>query len=211
MIPLAERRKGSFMSTTPVANPPSIDVAQLSAKMTELLDQFQALMPDFMAPDPARRQRVAQRARFGEQMILPMAATSDNYVPLRETNIFDADAGRLALAVRDALRPIALRLSAVTDAVSYTIDTRLAASGTEALQAYQWAKDHIKFADAHALKPYLDDASRVVKKTLNRRAKASDTPAPPAGAQTFLASRPAAPAEEIDEELDAMLEEAVTR
>ena len=69
------------MSTAPVTTAPSIDVAQLSVKMSELLDQFQALMPDFMAPDPARRQRVAQRARFGEQMILPMAATSDNYGP----------------------------------------------------------------------------------------------------------------------------------
>jgi hypothetical protein len=173
--------------------------------MTELLDQFQSLMPDFAVPDPVRRPRVAQRARFGEQMIVPMIAASDNYPPLREKNIFDADAGRMALAIRDALRPIVLRLSALTDAVSYTIDVRLAAAGTESLQAYQWSRAHLKFADANALKPYLDEAARVVKKTLNRRSKA-DTPAPPAPAgQTFLASRPVAPTEETDDELEAML------
>ena len=198
------------MSTALTTDVPSIDVAQIAAKMSELLDQFQALMPDFAVPDPVRRRRVAQRARFGEQMIVPVIAASDNYPLLREKNIFDADAGRLALAVRDALRPIALRLSALTDAVSYTIDVRLADAGTESLQAYQWSKDHLKFADANELKPYLDEAARVVKKTLNRRPKA-DTSVPPApGGQTFLASRPVAADEEIDDELEAMLEEAVT-
>jgi hypothetical protein len=133
-----------------------------------------------------------------------MIAAGDNYAPLRETNIFDADAGRLTLALRDALRPIALRLSALTKALDYTVDVKLAASGTEALQAYQWAKDHLKFADASALKPYFDEAARVVKKTLNRKPKKpAATPAPPA--QTFLASRPAPPAEDSDEEFDAML------
>jgi hypothetical protein len=133
-----------------------------------------------------------------------MIAAGDNYAPLRETNIFDADAGRLTLALRDALRPIALRLSALTKALDYTVDVKLAASGTEALQAYQWAKDHLKFADASALKPYFDEAARVVKKTLNRKPKKpAATPPTPAG-QGFLASRPAPPAEDSDEEFDAM-------
>ena len=172
--------------------------------MTELLDQFQALVPDFTVPDPARRHRVASRARFAEQMVVPMIAASDNYPLLRQKNLFDVDGGRLALAVRDALRPIALRLASLTEAVNYTIDVRLAAAGTESLQAYDWSKSHVKFADANELKPYVDEASRVVKKTLNRRPK-GETPPPPATGQTFLASRLAAPAEETDDEFEAML------
>jgi hypothetical protein len=61
-----------------------MDVAQVAAKMTDLLDQFQAIIPDFTLPDPARHPRVAARARFGEQMVVPMIAAGDNYAPLRE-------------------------------------------------------------------------------------------------------------------------------
>src|SRR5260370_4187196 len=167
------------MSTVPKTTAPSIDLAQLVAKMTDLLDQFQALVPDFTVPDPARRHRIASRARFAEQMVVPMIAASDNYPPLRQKNIFDADAGRLALAIPDPFRPIALRLAALTDSVNYTIDVRLAASGTESLQAYDWMKSHLKFADANELKPYVDEAARVVKKTLNRRPKHAGAPTAP--------------------------------
>ena len=198
------------MSTVP-ATTPSIDVTQLAANMTDLLNQFEALVPDLSDPDPARKRQVTQRARFGEQMVVTMIAASDNYPPLRAKNIFDAESGRLALAVRDALRPIALRLSALTDAVSYTIDVRLADAGTESLQAYEWSKSHLKFADANALKPYLDEATRIVRKTLGRRPKAQP-PTPPApqapAGQTFMAARPAAPAEDADEEFEAMLRAA---
>jgi hypothetical protein len=197
------------MSSVPNATDSSVDVTQLAAKMTELLDQFQALVPDFTLPDPARRPRVAGRVRFGEEMVVPMIAASNNYPLLAEKNIFDADKGRLALAIRDAFRPIALRLSALTDGVNYTIDTKLAAAGTEALQAYEWSKSHQKFADANDLKPYLDEAARVVQKTLNRKPKkavTAPTPPPAPAGQGFLASRPAPPPDEDDDpEFDAML------
>ncbi len=81
-----------------------------------------------MVISPARRITGARIVRFAEQMVVPMIAASDNYPPLRQKNLFDADAGRLALALRDALRPIALRLAALTGALSYTIDVRLEAA-----------------------------------------------------------------------------------
>ncbi len=82
-------------------------------------------------------------------------------------------------------------MAAITLALSYTINEKLAVAGNEALQTYQWAKRHVKQPDGGGARTYVDEMQSVVGRTMNRRPKTRTPPAtPPAGTpqgQGFLA------------------------
>jgi len=179
--------------TTVTAAP--VDLSSASSQIASLLDQIQALIPGYLSPEPARRNRVVANARFAAEVIAPAITATDNYAPLRQTNIFDVEAGRRALALRDALQPLMVRMQALTDGGNFTIQTALAASGVQVLQMYDWSKRHLNLPEAAALRPYVDDITRKIEKTLNHRPKAAKAPAP----QGFMASRPVEIPDDVDE------------
>jgi len=74
------------------------------------------------------------------------------------------------------------------DGVEFTIDSTLAKSAGQALSTYAWAQKHAKGPDGVALRPYLDQMKRTIKKTLNRKktAGSATVPSTPAG-HGFLA------------------------
>src|SRR5216684_8786806 len=72
----------------------------------------------------------------------------------------------------------AKRLSALRDGVHFTADSELAKAGTQALATYAWAKKHAKSPAGVELRPYVDNMTKAMKKTMNRRKPAASTPEP---------------------------------
>ena len=180
----------------PAVAEPAVDLSSIVSQITTHLDQIQALIPDYLPPDPARRKHVAANARFANETIVPAINATENYAPLGQTNILDIGAARHALALRDALRPLMVRMQALVDGGNYTIDTALAGSGVQVLQLYDWSKRHLKVAGTNALKPYFDDIAVKIEKTINHRPKKTDQGQPPAPA--FMARRRVPIPENVD-------------
>ena len=139
--------------------------------MTALLDQLEALIPEHPKPDAARKWTVRANARFAAELVTPTIAAVTNYPALQERKLFDVEAGRKALAVRDDLRPIAQRIAVIASEIEFAIDSMLADAAIETLQTYQWSKRHVKGPDGAGLRPYVSEMQRVVEKTINHRAK----------------------------------------
>jgi hypothetical protein len=70
-------------------------------------------------------------------------------------------AGQGALDYDGQLNPITKRLAAVTLALSYSINLKLATAGDEALQMYQWAKRHVAKPDGGGARVFVDEMQRV--------------------------------------------------
>jgi hypothetical protein len=201
---LTGNQKALDNSTNTSPQPPV--AADVAPELEQLLDRMEAIIPDYTHPDRTRRSRVSANARFADQLIAPTISAMNAYAPFSSRNLFDIGAGRAALDYRDSLRPIALRLAAITLSLSYSIDDKLATSGQEALQVYHWAKRHAKQPDGGGAQTYVDEMTRVVARTVNRRPK-SRTPdttptAPPSNtpSQGFL-SGSASSAEPDDDEI----------
>lgn len=150
---------------------PEIPSADVSTKMAALLDQLEALIPAYPEPDNARKATVRANVRFAGELVTPTITAVTNYEPLSARKLFDVEAGRNALAVRDALRPIAQRMAVIASRVDFAVDSQLADAAIEALQTYQWSKRHAKQSDGAGLRPYVSEMQRVIAKTLNHRPK----------------------------------------
>jgi len=170
-------------SQTAADSGPSADstTVAVAAQLIGLLDQFESLVPGFQPHDRAEVHRVATAARFANELIQPTITAVSSFAPASERKMFDIERGKAALQYRDALRPVAQRLSALLDGVEFTIDSQLAEAGAEALQAYAWAKSYAKGRTGAGLRPYLDEMRRVVRKAINRRKPPAgeSTPTPP--------------------------------
>ncbi len=201
----------------PTPTPADVSPETLAAKLTALLDQFESLVPGFQPHEASDIRRVAAAARFGNDLIQPMITAVTSFAPAAERKVFDADRGKLAVQADDALRPVAHRLSALLDGFAFTLDNNLAVSGTEALQAYAWAKHFAKSPEGAGLRPYLAIMQRAVRKTINLRKAPVSKAAPPATppVQGFLApnlaSRHTTPDDDLPDDfrnaLDAVSED----
>jgi len=163
-------------SETPV--PP--EIGERAAQISALLDQIEALIPNYTKLDSGRARTVRGNARFAHELIAPTITAVTNYEPLHRCNLFDVERGRNALQFRDELRPIEQRMAVVTSALAFTIDSHLAEAAIEALQTYRWSQYHVRHPEGEGLRPYVEEMERVVKKGLGRRAKAKTTPGSPA-------------------------------
>jgi hypothetical protein len=161
----------------------------IAGQLIALLDQFEGLVPGFQPHDVDDVRRVTTAARFAHELIPPTITAVSSFAPASDRKMFDVERGKAALLYRDALRPVAQRLSALLDGVEFTINSQLAESGTEALETYAWAKAFAKGPKGAGLRPYLDEMRRVVRRAINHRKPAVATPPPstPPG-QGFLAA-----------------------
>src|SRR5204862_6361998 len=91
-------------SITPTLATPA-DGARIAAQLTTLLDQIEALIPEYTQPDSVRAHLVASNARFAHDLITPTIAAVTNYEPLRQRNLFAVERGRRGLRPRDWLQP----------------------------------------------------------------------------------------------------------
>jgi hypothetical protein len=173
---------------------PVVDSADLSTKLAAVLDQLAAILPAD-TPDEARRRHVAANARFAGDLVPPTIAAAQHFEPLAEKNLFNVAAATRALQDNDTLRPMHLRLQALTDSLGFLIDSGLADAGADCLHTYKWSQRRVKQPGGDGLRPYVAEMQRVVEKILNRRPK-RPTPATPAP-QGFLPTAPNDPADEL--------------
>jgi len=161
-------------TTTPSAIP---DPVAAAARLIELIAEMESIIPDLEQPDHTRISRIAQSAKFARPLI-PTAITAVNaYQPFQ--NLFDAVAGQGAIDYDSQLNPITKRLAAITLALSYSTNLKLATAGDEAMQLYHWAKRHVKQPNGGGARTYVDDMQHVVERTINRRKPQKPANTPP--------------------------------
>jgi hypothetical protein len=205
------------MNTGPAANaatgtdtPPPSDTDAVVSRVEAIVQELEALFPNLIPHDPRQIRRVVHTARFARDLIVPTIATARAVaIP---AGLFDADAARKALETKDKLGPALQRLSVFTGNLSYTLDEEVSKGGEGCLQTYKWAKRSVSGGRRTDLQPYVDEMSRVVKKTLNKGRPATPSPnpapspggptPPPSGAQTLLAIRRPAALADDDEPLE---------
>jgi hypothetical protein len=185
-------------STAPAVTD-TLDLDSIASELLALVTKIENVVPGFEAHDKREISRVAARARFAHELIAP-TITIVTSVPTVPQDLFKVARAREALHVVDLLRPIARRLSAFAHGLDFTIDTKLSLAGEDALQTYHWAKRAARGPKGAALRPYLDEMRRVVKRAINRSKKpksdSSATPPAPQG-QGFMAALPQRAAEDV--------------
>jgi hypothetical protein len=191
-----EVKQSPLASADPSTPPADITPEERAVALMALLDQFEALIPNFQHHDKNDIRRVAGVARFAPDLVVPTIATTTSFPPAGDRKLFDVERNQLKMRSNDALGPVIQRLAALRDGLQFTVNNDLAEAGSQALDVYTWAKSYSKRPDAAALHPYVATMSHVVKKVLNRRKKPSapapapspTTPTPlPPGGQGFLA------------------------
>jgi hypothetical protein len=178
-------RKENIMETTitnktaAVAAGDTPDPETIAKQLLDVVTTLESLVPGFTPHNPREIRRVAAGAKFAHELIGPTITTVTSVAAIQQRNLFDVARGQEALRYRDAIRPIAQRLAAFTSGLEFTIDSKLFAAGDEALGAYKWAKRYANSPSGDALRPYVEEMTRVVKKTINRTKKPATPPATP--------------------------------
>jgi len=154
------------------------DPVAAAARMVELLNEMEAIIPDLIQPDITKITRIAQSAKFGRALIPPMINAVNSYPPFQQRNMFDPAAAQYALDYHGQMQPITQRMAAITMAMSYSMNQKLSTSSEQALQLFQWGKRHVKQPDGGGARIYVDELQSVVDRTMNRRKprKPADNP-----------------------------------
>ena len=153
------------------------DPETIAKQLLDVVATLETLVPGFTPHNPREIRRVASGAKFAHQLIVPTITTVSSVAAVQQRNLFDIARGQEALRYRDAIRPIAQRLAAFTSGLEFTVDSKLFAAGEEALQTYKWAQRAVKSPGGDAVRPYVEEMTKVVKKALNFRPKKA-APAP---------------------------------
>src|ERR1700682_3289913 len=107
--------------------------AAIAKQLLDLVATFEGILPALVPPNPREIRRITSASRFAEYVIPPTLDAVASAESLREKNLFDVAAAQEALEYRDLVRPAAQRLAAFVAALEYTVDSKLAAAGEEAL------------------------------------------------------------------------------
>ncbi len=166
-------------STKPTAIAAIPDPAAAAARMVELLNEMEAIIPDLTQPDVTKIPRMAQGAKFGRALIPAMINAVNSYPPFQQRNMFDPAAAQYALDYHSQMHPITQRMAAITMAMSYSMNQKLSTSNEQALQLFQWGKRHVKQPDGGGARIYVDELKSVVDRTINRRKPQKPATNPP--------------------------------
>jgi len=192
----------SASTPPPVTTSPAVTAATTADAIAEqfraVLVSLLAIVPDLQKYDSKKIKRIAASAKFGNDAIVPVINLVASVPRMKESNLFDIDAGHFARQFKDQVVPLAKRLIEFANDVVFTGENLLAASSVQGLQVYRLAQHVVKQPDGADLQPFVDEMSHIVKKTMNIRKKPAPAPAPtptpttshtlPPGAQGFLAS-----------------------
>lgn len=166
----------------------------IAEQLRAVLVTLQAIVPFLLKYDLHEIKRIAASAKFGNVAIVPAIDMVTAVPRVKQNNMFDVDAGHFAREYQDQVVPLAKRLIAFGNDLLFTGDKLLADSAIQALQLYRWAQHVVKQPGGADLQPFVDDLSRLIKKTQNHRKPAASTPPPTShtpstpGGQGFLAS-----------------------
>lgn len=182
----------------PITTSPAVTAAATADAIAEqfraVLLTLLAIVPDLQKYDSKKIKRIAASAKFGNDAIVPVINLVASVPRMKESNLFDVDAGHFARQFKDQVVPLAKQLMEFANDVVFTGENLLAASSVQGLQLYRLAQHVAKQPDGADLQPFVDTMSLIVKKTMNHRKKVAPAPSTPTtsrippGAQGLLAS-----------------------
>jgi hypothetical protein len=143
----------------------------IAVQLRAVLETLQTIVPDLLTFDARQIKRVMASAKFGVQSIVPTIAIATTVPRVKDRNLFDVQAGQLALQFRDQIVPLAMQFVKFADDIQYTSDNLLAVSAVEALQTYRWAQHAARQPDGAELHSYVAEMARAMKKTMNHRGR----------------------------------------
>jgi hypothetical protein len=94
----------------------------IAVQIRAVLATLQTIVPDLQTFDARQIKRVAASAKFGVQSIVPTIAMVTSVPRAQDRNLFDVQAGQLALQFRDQIVPLARQLVKFADDIEYTSD-----------------------------------------------------------------------------------------
>ena len=191
----------SASNPLPVNTSPAVTAATTADAIAEqfraVLVTLLAIVPDLQKYDSRQIRRITASAKFGNEAIIPVINLVASVPRMKESNLFDVDAGHFARQFKDQVVPLAMQLIEFANDVIFTSQNLLSASSVQALQMYRLGQHAVKQPDGADLQPFVDTMSHIVKKTRNYRRKPAPAPTPSTptvsttpstpGAQGFLA------------------------
>jgi hypothetical protein len=133
----------SASNPLPVTTSPAVTAATTADAIAEqfraVLVTLLAIVPDLQKYDSRKIRRIAASAKFGDVAIVPVINLVASVPRIKESNLFDVDAGHFARQFKDQVVPLATQLIEFANDVIFTSDTLLAASSVQGLQVYRLA------------------------------------------------------------------------
>src|SRR5260370_28149140 len=151
---------------------------ELAVAFIAMIDQFQAQIPNFQHRDPTTMRRVMAMARFAPELVVPTIAACTSFAPAAQRNLFDVEAGQMAIRKQNAFLPVIQRLTALTDGLQFTVKRDMGEAGSQSLDFFSWGKSYSQRPDAPPLVPYVAARWHVGKTGLNPRQPTDGAPPP---------------------------------
>jgi hypothetical protein len=124
----------------PALTPTITHYQQIAVNVAKVIDDMLASIPSFVASHPSTTAFVRSHQNVPVEFIATAIAAVEANPELQGTGNFDVTEARDALQFIDAFRPMADRLNAAAQDVTFSIDSRRANVSNGALQIYAIAK-----------------------------------------------------------------------
>src|SRR5258708_754190 len=172
----------SQLMTTPPNPLPAPDSSAVTAataadsiaiQLRDILTTLQTVVPGLQKFDSKQIRRISASAKFGSKSVVQTINMVSAVPRAKDRNMFDVNAGQLALRYRDQLVPIAKQIASFAADLEFTADNMLSGAAVQALQTYQWAQHAARQPDGADVRSYVGEMAKVVKKTMNHRKPAT--------------------------------------
>jgi hypothetical protein len=163
----------------PAQTPTVTHYQQIAENLAKAIDDTLALIPSLVEPHPSTTGFVRSHQNVPLQFIATAIAAVEANPELQATANFDVTEARDALQFIDAFRPMADRLNAAAENLTFSIDTRRANVSAGALQVYAVAKGVARVPQNTAVASHVGNLKRDLGKARGtNRKKVTPTPAP---------------------------------
>src|SRR5664279_1688268 len=162
---LNRRIEMSASNPLPVNTSPAVTAATTADAIAEqfrtVLVTLLAIVPDLQKYDSRQIRRITASAKFGNEAIIPVINLVASVPRMKESNLFDVDAGHFARQFKDQVVPLAMQLIEFANDVIFTSQNLLSASSVQALQIYRLGQHAVKQPDGADLQPFVDTMSHI--------------------------------------------------
>ena len=162
-------------ATPPTPTPTHYE--QVAQDLSKVIDEMLALIPTFVEPHPTTKVFVNSHQSVSNEFIASTIAAVEASPELQSLNRFDVKEARDILQFISAFRPMTDKLNAAAKNLQFTMSSRRATIGIDALQVYAIIKGMARDPESTMLSAHVD----YLKRDLGRAGKGGrkkDTPAP---------------------------------
>jgi len=161
-------------ATPPTPTPTHYE--QVAQDLSKVIDEMLALIPTFVEPHPTTKVFVNSHQSVSNEFIASTIAAVEASPELQSLNRFDVKEARDILQFISAFRPMMDKLTATAKNLQFTINSRRANIGNDALRVYGVAKQVARDPQSNLL----SDHVTFLKRDLGRSGKGGRKKASPA-------------------------------